>query len=295
MSQPMTRDNDATPQRAIDKARVRASFERAVASYDEHAVLQKEVGERLLERLDYVRLQPRVVVDVGAGTGLQTAPLAKRYRGARIVALDLAHAMLVQARRRGTWLRKPGCLVGDAERLPLADGSCDLLFSNLALQWVGDLDRALREFRRVLRPGGLLMFTTLGPDTLYELRECWSRVDGYTHVGTFEDMHDVGDALVRARFAEPVMDAERLTMTYADLRGLMRDLKGIGAHNATGGRERGLTGRRRMQALMDAYESFRRDGVLPATYEVVYGHAWAPESSQQVTLDALRGRRGGGN
>ena len=129
-----------------------------------------------------------------------------------------------------------------------------------------------------LAPGGLLMFTTFGPDTLMELRASWEAADGYTHVNRFIDLHDVGDALVRTRWAEPVMDAERITVTYREARTLMRDLKHLGAHNITAGRPRGLTGRRRLQRVMQAYERYRRDGVLPASYEVVYGHAWtSPE------------------
>ena len=168
----------------------------------------------------------------------------------------------------------------------------DLLFSNLALQWCLDLDQTFNEFRRVLKPGGLLMFTTFGPDTLRELRSCWSQVDGYTHVNNFFDMHDVGDALVRNSFAEPVMDMELLTMTYKDVPSLMRDLKTIGAHNVTQGRSRKLTGKGRLQRVNAAYEQYRSDGVLPVSYEVVYGHAWiAAELSPrtvQVAFDGLK-------
>ena len=177
-----------------------------------------------------------------------------------MIALDFAHAMLLQARRRGRWLRRPLCLCADAERLPLADGAFDLIVSNATLQWCNDLGATFTECLRVLRPGGLLMFTTFGPDTLKELRAAWSSVDGDSHVSPFPDMHDVGDALVHARFADPVMDVERLTVTYAQVRDLMADLKGIGAHNATRQRPRGLTGPRRLAAVQAAYEAHRRDG-----------------------------------
>jgi malonyl-CoA O-methyltransferase len=263
----------------LDKRAVRRAFEQAVDRYDEFAVLQREVGSRLLERLDYVRLEPTVVLDVGAGTGVAAATLARRYPKGRVLALDLAPAMLQRARRRRPWFRKMGFVAGDAEHLPLADASCDLVFSNVAVQWCNDLAGALAEFRRVLRPGGLLMFTTFGLDTLHELRQSWSQADGYSHVSSFPDMHDIGDAVLRAGFADPVMDTERFTLTYPDVRSLMRELKAIGAHNATAGRSRGLTGRGRLQGVADAYERFRRDGVLPATYEVVYGHGWAPLST----------------
>lgn len=269
------------PQHRLDKRSIRRAFGRAARSYDDTAVLQAEIRARLLERLDYMRLAPRQIVDIGSGTGLAAAPLLERFSGARLLQVDLSEGMLQLARRRAPrWRRWRGTVqftVADAERLPLADRSCDLVFSNLALQWCNDLDAALQEFRRVLRPGGLLLFTTFGPDTLTELRQCWAAADGGVHVSRFADMHDVGDAMVRARLADPVMDTERMTVTYDDLKGLMQDLKGIGAVNAAAGRRRGLTGKQRMAAVRAAYERFRVDGRLPATYEVVYGHAWAPQ------------------
>ncbi len=261
---------------ALDKRRVRAAFDAAAARYDEVAALQREVGARLLERLELIRLEPAVVVDLGCGTGLATRALMDRYTRARVHGLDLAPAMLAAARKRAPWLRKLQVICADIEALPLADASVDLLFSNLCFQWAGDLERLFAECRRVLKPGGLLLFSTLGPDTLRELRQAWRAVDGYNHVNAFIDMHDVGDALVRARLADPVMDVERLTLTYREVDALMRELKALGAHNVSAGRARGLTGKGRLRALRAAYEGFRRDGVLPASYEVVYGHAWAP-------------------
>lgn len=261
----------------LDKRRVRESFERAAAGYDEAAVLQREVGERMLDRLDLVRLKPETVLDVGCGTGIATAALFKKYPKARVIGLDLAPAMLAIARRRAPWRRKLHGLCADAEALPLADASCDLLFSNLTLQWCAEPDRVFGECRRVLRPGGLLMFSTFGPDTLIELRQSWAAADGYNHVNAFIDMHDLGDAMLRVGLADPVVDMERFTLTYRDIGALMRDLKALGAHNVTAGRSRGLTGKGRLRMVRDTYERFRRDGLLPATYEVIYGHGWAPE------------------
>jgi malonyl-CoA O-methyltransferase len=275
--------------KAIDKAAARRAFDAAANGYEAVAVLQREIGNRMLERLGYIRLAPKRVLDLGCGPGVALDGLARRYRGAEIVAVDFALNMLRRARRRGHWLNRPRVICADAEALPLADDSVDLVFSNATLQWVNDLDATFREVLRVLRPGGLMLFSTFGPDTLRELRAAWAAVDQGAHVSPFLDMHDIGDALVRARFADPVMDVERMTLTYADLRGLMRDLKQLGAHNALTGRARGLTGRRRLAALEQAYESQRRGGRLPATYEVVHGHAWvtAKAQPQLATADGV--------
>ncbi|MBK5964915.1 malonyl-[acyl-carrier protein] O-methyltransferase BioC [Thiocystis minor] len=282
----------------IDKGRARRGFEHAATHYDTVAVLQRELADRLLERLDYVRLEPQRILDLGAGTGYAVGALHRRYRRARVMALDFAHGMLLQARKRGGWLRRPWCVCADAEALPLADGAVDLIVSNATLQWC-DLERAFGECLRVLRPGGLFLFTTFGPDTLKELRLAWSEVDGDSHVSPFLDMHDIGDALVRTRFADPVMDVERLTLTYAHARDLMRDLKLLGAHNATHERPRALTGRARLAAVERAYERHRDAGRLPASYEVVYGHAWAPEQKPgaggiAIPLSAIGGRKRSG-
>ena len=164
----------------------------------------------------------------------------------------------------------------DIENLPLRAGAINLLWSNLALQWVNDPLRAFGEFRRVLAPGGLLMFSTFGPDTLKELRAAYQGTDQHTHVNRFVDLHDLGDMLVQAGFADPVMDMECLTLTYKDVRALMHDLKAIGAHNVTAGRPQGMSARATLAAVERNYEQWRCDDRLPATFEVVYGHAWVP-------------------
>jgi malonyl-CoA O-methyltransferase len=276
----------------LDRLQARRAFERAADNYDAAAALQQEIGGRLLERMDLVRLQPGRILDLGAGTGFFSAALQQRYPDAGVLAFDLAMNMLRRTRGRDLDAGRLHCVCGDGERLPFADDSFDFIFSNLMLQWCLDLEPVFAELRRVLAPGGLLMFTTLGPDTLQELRASWTAADGYTHVNAFPDMHDVGDALLGTRWAEPVMDTERITVTYRELHTLMQDLKHIGAHNVTAGRPRGLTGRQRLARVTEAYEAYRRDGVLPASYEVVYGHAWSPQNKDAARHDIEVGLEG---
>jgi malonyl-CoA O-methyltransferase len=270
----------------LDTRRVRRSFDRAAGTFDGAAVLHAEVRDNLLARLDLMALAPRVVLDAGAGTGHASRALIRRYPTAKVVALDFSRQMLHAAAPQQPWLRRFARVCADAERLPLADGSVDLILSNLMLQWC-DPDPVFAEFRRVLAPHGLVTFTSLGPDTLRELRSAWAGVDSCTHVHRFIDMHDLGDALVRAGFASPVLDVERYTLTYLNVQRVAADLKATGAHNATMGRAKGLTGRRQFAALQAAYEAHRQDGRLPATYEVVFGHAWTPGA------DARRGAQDG--
>jgi malonyl-CoA O-methyltransferase len=267
---------DDAPEFVLERRSVQRSFSDAASRYDASAVLQTRTREELLDRLQWVRLEPRVVVDLGAGTGHASAALKRRYRGSRVLAVDLSPGMLAETARRSTWFHRLDTVLADAGSLPFRDASVDLVFSNLMLQWCNDPDAVFAECRRVLRPGGLLTYTTFGPDTLRELRQAWAAVDDRTHVNRFIDMHDLGDAMVRSGLAEPVMDVDRVTLTYDDARALMGDLKAIGAHNVNAGRARGLTGRNRLLAMLQAYERFRRDGRLPATYEIVFGQAWAP-------------------
>lgn len=257
-----------------DQALLRRNFDRAASGYDQVAALQRVVGARLLERLDPIRLNPRRIIDLGAGTGRPAAQLARRYAEAEVAQLDLAFNMVAESRRRKP-LARQHFLCADAERLPLIDACAEFVFSNLMLQWASRLDRALAEARRVLKPEGLILFSTLGPGSLAELRESWARVDDRVHVNAFIDMHDVGDALIRAGFADPVMETERFTLLYDDGMALMRELQQLGAGNVNKGRPRALTGKRKLQGMLAEYETRRRDGSLPATFEAVYGHAWA--------------------
>jgi malonyl-CoA O-methyltransferase len=261
------------------KRLVRRAFKRAAAGYDAHAVLQREVCERMLERLDYVKIAPRAVLDAGSGTGFALPALRRRYPVGALYALDIAPAMLAQARHRASWWQRISGraayqICGDLEQLPLRAAEIGLVWANLTLQWVTAPPRAFAEVQRVLEPGGLFMFSTFGPDTLRELRDAYQGADDYVHVNRFIDMHDLGDLLVHAGFSNPVMDMEYLTLTYADVRALLRDLKAFGAQTVTAGRRPGMAPRALLDHVVRNYETLRRDGRLPATFEVVYGHAW---------------------
>ena len=258
----------------LDRARVRASFERASAAYEAAARLQARVGEELLTRLDTFRFTPRVVLDLGCGTGRFARALKRRYPRALVLALDLSPGMLREARRHSRPWRPLARVCGDAQRLPLAAAGVDLVYSNLMMQWCTPPDPAFAELRRVLRPEGLLAFSTFGPATLSELRAAWARADDFSHVHHFLDVHDVGDALVRAGLTEPVLDVDRVQLGYPDALALMRELKALGAHNASAGRPRTLFARAHLERVRSGYEAFRRGGELPATFEVIYGVAW---------------------
>jgi malonyl-CoA O-methyltransferase len=284
--------SEETPYR-LDRSAVRSTFDRASKSYDAAAVLQRQVRETLLERLELVSIEPKVVLDAGAGTGWGSRALRKRYPGATVLAADSSAGMLRVAGRRRGWRRPFVRVCADASAWPLAQASVDLVFSNFLLPWV-DLPEALAEFRRVLAPRGLLTFTTLGPDTLKELKAAWAELHAHDRVARFIDMHHVGDALVQAGFAAPVLDVEYYTLEYSDLAALAADLKAAGSGNPSEGRPRGLTTPRRLAALGAVYERFRSGGRLPATYEVVFGQAWAPAeraargSEVGIALDDIR-------
>ncbi len=257
----------------IDANVARRRFARAAATYAAAARLEAEVGSRMLERLDYLKLAPRRILEAGCGPGRESGALLKRYPGAELVELDYALPMLRRERSLLSRLaRRPAAMqvCGDLRQLPLAEGSIDLAWSNMALHWMADPQAALWELARAVAPGGLLLLSTLGPDTLAELRAA----AGGGRVHRFADMHDVGDALVAAGFSAPVMDAERLTMTYTGGEALLADLRASGQTFAAPGRSRGLAGRRFRSALADALQARMREGRLPVTFEVVYGHAW---------------------
>ncbi len=279
-------DEAMNDQAVLDVAAMLRHMQRSGPDFDEAAVLHKEVVQRLLERLDYVRLAPGSILNLGCGTGLATAALRQRYPKARQIVMDMTPSWVAQARRSASrWRRLPG-VVGGLRGLPFANDSFDLIFSSLALHRSDDLPGLARELQRVLTPGGLVMFATFGPDTLCELRAAWQTVDSAAHVQPFVDMHDIGDALVTARLADPVMDMEHFTLTYPSVDALVNDLTALGLRNALKGRPVGLTTPRQWQRMCNAYAQTQdADGRLPATWEIAYGHAWGTDAQAQLATD----------
>lgn len=268
----------------FDRQAIQRSFGRAASDYEQHAWLQREVRSRLYERLDDMRVAPQRIVDLGCGSGAGAAELKQRYRQAEVIGVDIAAAMCRETHKQSRWRRPVYAIQADARAIPLAANSADLMIANLALQWVDDLPAVLNGVRRILKPDGMLLFSTFGPDTLMELRQAWATVDDQPRVSSFVDQHIIGDLLLSTGFRDPVMDCDRITATYSDVDILMRDLKVIGAHNAQTGRPRGLTGKHKLNAMRKAYATFRdpNNGQLPATWEVVYATAWGPQDGQPM-------------
>jgi malonyl-CoA O-methyltransferase len=271
----------------VDRRHVARRFSRAAPTYGEGDFLVREIDRRMQERLDYVSLQPKRIVDLGCSRGGSFAGLSARYPEAELIGLDISPAMLAAGlQQRPGWQRwlgigrsgDPVRLAADAAHLPLKSRSAAMVWSNLLLHWLDDPIPALAEAHRVLEIGGLLMFSTLGPDTLRELRSAFA--DGYAHTQRFADMHDLGDMLVGCGFADPVMDMEVVTLTYDDFDAMLAELRAAGSACAMKARRHGLTGRQAWSTARTAYESMRRDGRLPATFEIIYGHAWKAAPKQ---------------
>jgi len=286
----------------FDQHQVQRNFGRAATTYEKHDALQREVQTLLLDRLGFYLEAPERVVDVGAGTGRGTALLRKRYPKAQVIAMDLALPMLKAAKKHVSWLKPFQRVCAEATALPLPDHSVDVLHSSLCFQWIDDLPALFGECVRVLKPGGLLVYSTFGPDTLKELRAAWAEADQQPHVSRFLDMHDLGDAMITAGLRDPVLDVDRYTLTYSEPRMLLKELQGLGATNADRDRERHLLGKRHYQRMLAAYETMRVDGRIPATWEVVTAHAWGPPPGQSrrmagggeiasFSVDSLRGSR----
>jgi malonyl-CoA O-methyltransferase len=283
----------------LNKAEVRRAFGDAASRYDAAAALQREVCNRTLEKLDLIKIEPTHIVDLGCGTGYGTNLLAKRFPKSRITGVDIAQPMVdaMLAHCKGTTTLatklkqtfKRSLIAGvctDAEATGLPTMDCEFVFSTFALHWCDTLV-ALKEAHRLLKPGGLILIAVPGPDTLRELKSAFTAADEgneKVHVNQFIDMHDLGDMLVQAGFADPVVDMEHITVTYSNVRDVLTDLKAIGASNHMNARERGLMGKIRWQKMQTAYEQFRdvETGKLPATYEVVYAHSWKPLQLKKI-------------
>lgn len=259
---------------ALNSDDVRRRFDRAAASFDSVDFVHSATRDGLLKRLKPMALEPELVLDLGSATGSASRLLSRRFRRARIVAADLSRNMLEQARSKQGWFSRTSAVQLNAERLPFAEQSIDLVFANLLLPWISDPARTFAEIARVLRTDGLFLFATLGPDSLKEIRRAWSGVDDGQHVNTFFDMHDIGDAAVRAGLRDPVLDVDRLAVTYRDSASLFSDLTAMGARNSLQNRARTLGAAARCRAMAAALDAQRKDGLLSFDLELVYGHCW---------------------
>ena len=277
-------------QYTIRRNDVRRRFDRAAASFDNADFVHRNTRDGLFSRLEPVVIDARTIVDLGSATGAATVRLARRFRGARVIAVDLSRAMLEKCRDRQSWFSKTSVVQADAAALPFANESVDVVFANLLLPWVTDPASVAAEVARVLRKDGLFAFATLGPDSLLPLRNAWREADpgGHEHVNRFLDMHDVGDALVRSGLRDPVLDVDRLTVTYNDVEGLFRDLTATGARNALGNRDPGLLGKARFAAVRERLEAGATDGRISLDLELVFGHCWGAgprPSGGEVRID----------
>lgn len=257
-------------------------YQRIAHGYDEAALLPQLMGERLLDKLDFIKISPSVILDLGAGTGALIKPLKKRFNKANIIGMDLSFAMLGQAKKKQGWFNKSPLVAGDMHHLPLQNHSVDLIVMNCVLPWSDDLLTVFNEIARVLKPEGLLLFASLGPDTLQQLKSAWREIDELDHVNRFIDMHDIGDMLLHTGFADPVMDMEKVTIHFASLKQMLKELKYIGSINFNDNKPRGLQSKNLLNQLSSHYPT--QDGKYPATAEIVYGHAWGKALSKTAPL-----------
>ena len=258
---------------------------RVAKDYDRYAAVQREISDRLLDRLQYINIAPKRIVDLGCGTGYMTEKLSQKYPKAVIIAVDGNATKLAKLQNKA--LSNVEMLQHDVDSLPIDDQSVDLIISSGLLHWLNDISHCLSECRRMLMPKGLLLFSTLGPNTLQELRKSIHSVNNNNCVHDFCDMHDIGDGLLSLQFSDPVMDSEVLTFLYETVDELLQDLKQTGSQNARIDRSRGLLTQNKLQKIKEHYhQQFLDDGQYPATFEVIYGHAWGPvKSVQQVSDD----------
>lgn len=263
--------------------RVASKFSQAAAVYDKVALVQQEIGRRLLSRLTYMRLTPQYILDIGAGTGTLTQALQTQFPASNVVGLDLAFGM-TQALRQKTALSS---VCADMHQLPFASNTFDLIVSNCTLQWSADPKRFFSACQYALKPNGILLLSTFGPDTLKELRMAFQQVSDKPHVHDFMDMHDLGDCCLKLGFLDPVLDREDITVFYQKLTTLLRDLKKLGATNQHPERARGLMGKTTWQRMLERYSTLcKTNDQFPVTYEVLYCHALKkPASTEQSHIE----------
>jgi len=279
--------NSSNNDYVIESRHVQKAFNAAAKKYDAFSLLQRTITDRLAESFDHIKIKPASILDLGSGTGYGSRKLKQRFKKAHIYQIDISGEMLKKSRKQAPLsFSKNHFLCADAGQIPLPQNHFDLVFSSLMLQWCNDLDAVFAEVKRVLKPGGVFLFTSLGPDSLKELRECWRQVDDKVHVNAFVDMHDIGDALIRNSLDAPVLSIEHIVLTYDGCKQLMRELKNVGAHNLNKGRRKTLTGKQRLERVIKHYETFRQNNKLPVTYEVIYGHAWEPEEGKNIIKGA---------
>lgn len=267
---------------------IRNAFSKSAKEYEQYAVIQQEIGSRLLSRLDYIKIVPRTILDLGSGPGIFSAALKKKYRHAQVISLDISYPMLQMSKDRQHWWRKWHCVNANMIQMPFASGTFDLVFANQTIHWYQPTVEVLQEIYRVMHPNACFMFTTLGPDTFTEIAHAWAEVDNFSHINTFLDMHDWGDALMHVQFLDPVMDQEKLTCHFKSFSQLLQSLKKQGVRNIHPQRQAGLTGKKAYQAFQQAFAKFQTpEGKFPLTYEVVYGHAWRGNAMSRSIGDAV--------
>lgn len=258
----------------LNTKHIRRRFELAADNFDGADFVHTETRQGLMSRLEPLLIDADIVVDLGAATGSAARALEKRFRGAKIVAVDIAHRMLRVGRKKTSWLSKTGFTQARAEHLPFADESIDVVFSNMLLPWISDPQAVFKEIARVLKKGGVFAFATLGPDSLQEIGRAWLQVDKRRHINRFLDMHDLGDGLVNANLRDPVLDVERLAVSYGSSEKLFADLSAAGARNSLLDRQSGLTGKTRFGKMAAALEGSAVDGNIVLDLELVFGHCW---------------------
>ncbi len=258
----------------LNARHIRRRFERVARTFDDADFVHAATRDGLLQRIEPLLIDAKTVVDLGCASGAASRQLHKRFPKSRLVAVDFAHSMLREARARKSWLAKTTYVQAEARKLPFADESIDVIFSNQLLPWIANPDSVFLEVARVLRKGGVFAFATLGPDSLLEISRAWSHVDDGLHVSRFPDMHNLGDGLVRAGLCDPVLDVDRLTVSYASSDALLADLGAAGARNALQDRSRALTGKQRFRNMLAALDAAASGGKIAVELELVFGHCW---------------------